>query len=83
MYINYCLSLCNVHAHIQKSLKFPDGVEMSAELRDLVSRLLTDPASRMGFSDLQTHSFFSSTDWENLLQSMLALYQMIVHMYTY
>ena len=52
---------------LQKSLSYPEGgKEASDELRDLVSGLLTSPDSRLAYSGLQTHSFFSSIDWTSL-----------------
>ena len=58
----WCLTLL-----LQKSLSYPEGgKEASDELRDLVSGLLTSPDSRLAYSGLQTHFFFSSTDWTSL-----------------
>jgi citron Rho-interacting kinase len=55
----------------QKSLSYPEGgKEASDELRDLVSGLLTSPDSRLAYSGLQTHSFFSSIDWTSLQHSL-------------
>ena len=54
---------------LQKSLSFPDGVEVSEQLRDLITRLLTSPASRLAYPGLKAHPFFSNTDWDRLQQS--------------
>ena len=76
-----CTCICIYYMYFpcsQKSLSFPDGVEVSDALRGLVSQLLTDPDSRLGFAGLRTHAFFSSVDWDRLQHGELrrtALYQ--------
>lgn len=55
--------------YLQKSLSFPDGVNVSDNLRDLVSHLLTTPDTRLTFPGLQIHPFFSNIDWDRLQQS--------------
>ncbi|XGW03112.1 hypothetical protein V3C99_014815 [Haemonchus contortus] len=46
-----------------EELPFPDDVKVSYEARDLLSRLLTDIASRPSLEAVRAHAFFRSIDW--------------------
>ena len=58
--VSHCLLV------IQKSLSFPDDVEVSEALRELIKKLLMDKESRLQFRGIKTHPFFSNTNWDNL-----------------
>ncbi|KNE69656.1 AGC/DMPK/ROCK protein kinase [Allomyces macrogynus ATCC 38327] len=62
-------SLSATYAKIQQhkgTLKFPDEVDLSPEVKDLINRLLTPPESRLGrngVAEIQAHAWFAGIDW--------------------
>ena len=55
--------------YVQESLQFPDeeDFQLSVEFQDLIRKLCSDSASRLGFDQIKEHSFFTGVDWDHLL----------------
>ncbi|KNE68218.1 AGC/DMPK/ROCK protein kinase [Allomyces macrogynus ATCC 38327] len=62
-------SLSATYAKIQKhkgDIKFPEEVDLSPEVKDLINRLLTPPETRLGrngVAEIQAHRWFAGIDW--------------------
>ncbi|KZT18799.1 kinase-like protein [Neolentinus lepideus HHB14362 ss-1] len=68
------------------SLRFIDAVRVSAELQDLLQRLLTDCTERLGrygVSDILAHGFFAGTPWADLHARKSHSEDLHVPQYTY
>lgn len=66
----YSESLVETYGKISKmAYEFPEGVEVSEELKDLIAGLLCEKTRRLDFSGVCGHSFFAGVDWENLRTS--------------
>ncbi|XP_076434884.1 uncharacterized protein LOC143274829 [Babylonia areolata] len=52
--------------NFKNKLKFPPNNKVSAEARDLISKLLSDSKTRIGWSELQQHPFFKTVSWANI-----------------
>ncbi|KAG7257430.1 hypothetical protein CRUP_028860 [Coryphaenoides rupestris] len=65
----YAESLVGTYGKImdhKNSLRFPEDVEMSQDVRDLISLFLTDREVRLGRStvdEIQRHPFFKNNQW--------------------
>lgn len=72
----YAESLVGTYGKImehQKSLRFPDDIEISKEARHLICNFLTDRSVRLGrngIDELKGHPFFTNEQWtfENIRQ---------------
>lgn len=68
----YCDDLEGLYRLIKKgNLKFPSDRTFSAEIQDLILRLMNNnPKKRLGFSggipEIKSHPFFQSLDWQKL-----------------
>lgn len=65
-----------LHALIKKEeLRFPSDIEASAQMVDLISRLLTkNPKERLGSrskDEIKSHPFFAGINWEDVLRKKL------------
>lgn len=66
-----CRKIVNWRSH----LKFPDEVRLSAEAKDLISKLLCDVEHRLGTKgahEIKAHSWFKSVTWEKLYETEAA-----------
>ncbi|KAJ3370826.1 Rho-associated protein kinase 2 [Allomyces arbusculus] len=65
-------SLSATYAKIQRhkgNIKFPDEVDLSPEVKDLINRLLTPPETRLGrngVAEIQAHPWFAGIDWTHV-----------------
>lgn len=51
---------------LMQVLEFTPEIKMSRNLKDLLNGLVTKPARRMNFDEIQDHPFFSGIDWHNM-----------------
>ena len=56
---------------VQDSLCFPDDVSSSADVKDLIQGLLTEPSCRLSYDSIKNHQFFQTTNWDDLLSCKL------------
>ena len=52
--------------NFKNALHFPKSRTVSAEFSDLISNLLCDSKTRLGYNELIKHPFFSNIDWNSL-----------------
>lgn len=59
-----------LYALLQTALSFPGEAEDSEEreARDFISKLLVDMSTRLTYTEIQRHPFFSLTNWNSLLE---------------
>ncbi|KAF4325573.1 hypothetical protein BBI17_000206 [Phytophthora kernoviae] len=57
---------------LERQILWPDGEKcLSLEAMDLIDKLLDpNPATRMGWEDIQFHSFFEGVNWDTILESV-------------
>eukprot|EP00036_Acanthoecidae_sp_10tr_P014489 CAMPEP_0206289884 /NCGR_PEP_ID=MMETSP0106_2-20121207/2340_1 /ASSEMBLY_ACC=CAM_ASM_000206 /TAXON_ID=81532 /ORGANISM="Acanthoeca-like sp., Strain 10tr" /LENGTH=1385 /DNA_ID=CAMNT_0053720439 /DNA_START=135 /DNA_END=4292 /DNA_ORIENTATION=+ len=64
-----------IMAHQPDKLEFPDDIEASDDAKDLIRRLLSRKAERIGTQggceEIQKHPFFTTIEWDNI-QAMAA-----------
>ena len=56
----------------QKTLAYPDDVDVSAEAKDLLSHLLCDMGLRYDFTSIKQHPFFCGIDWQSLHSRLIS-----------
>lgn len=52
--------------NFKETFKFPQEKAASAEFKSLISNLLCDSTTRLGYQKLMQHPFFASIDWNGL-----------------
>lgn len=67
------MSTCRKIVNWKRTLHFPEEATLSAHARDLITRLICDPGSRLGFKEIQQHPFFEGVDWEHIRSTEAAL----------
>lgn len=63
-------------------LKFPSEIKISSEAKDLIEKLVTDVDIRIGFtgaSEIKSHPFFKSINWDNIRSITPAFVPSISH----
>mmetsp|Transcript_43962 Transcript_43962/g.70673 ORF Transcript_43962/g.70673 Transcript_43962/m.70673 type:complete len:460 (-) Transcript_43962:259-1638(-) len=60
------LTTCRNIVNWQNHLVFPAEANLSRHSEDMMRKLMTDQNSRIGFSDLKKHPFFTNIDWSKL-----------------
>ena len=61
-----------------------EGFELSVEFQDLIRKLCTNSASRLGFEHIKKDDFFAGTDWDHLLDGewiMMMCFKTYICMY--
>lgn len=53
-----------------EKLCYPEDVEVSKDLCDLIDRLVTNINNRLSYKKIVTHKFFQTIDWMNLRQQV-------------
>lgn len=53
----------------RKGVHFPEEVELSAEAKDMIVRLLSPQEERPGFEGIKQHRFFQQVPWSSLHSS--------------
>ncbi|KAG7401026.1 hypothetical protein PHYBOEH_003221 [Phytophthora boehmeriae] len=66
------MSLLECIVQLEEQILWPDGEKcLSLEAMDLIDKLLDpDPATRMGWDDIQLHPFFVGINWDTILESV-------------
>lgn len=49
-----------------KPMKYPNDLEVSDALRDLIDGLITGMDSRLTYDRIKRHRFFNGVDWKNI-----------------
>lgn len=65
------MSTCRKIVNWRTHLKFPEEAKLSAEAKDLISRLLCNVAQRLGTKgahEIKAHPWFKGIQWESLYQ---------------
>lgn len=63
---------CQKILHWKKTFTIPREANLSREVSDLIRKLVTEPASRLGnkgAEEIKNHAFFAGVDWDNLRTS--------------
>ena len=60
------MSTCRKIVNWKKTLVFPDEAKLSADAKDIISRMITDSSKRLTFDQIKAHPFFRSVDWDNV-----------------
>ena len=68
---------------VQDSLSFPDDVSTSADVKDLIQGLLTEPLHRLSYDSIKSHQFFHTTNWDGLLSCKIQFLSNIIEYYAY
>merc|ERR1711928_269014 len=55
--------------NFKNSLQFPRSKSVTKDFLHLISNLLCDSKSRLGYSDLIKHPFFNNIDWNSLREN--------------
>ena len=62
--------MAHCEGRLMKRLTYPQNVQISADYKDLIDRLVTKVAHRMTYSDIKHHNFFKNVDWDKLRYKM-------------
>ncbi|OIV90658.1 hypothetical protein TanjilG_23771 [Lupinus angustifolius] len=69
------LSTCRKIINWRTNLKFPEEANLSAEAKDLISRLICDVNQRLGIEgadEIKAHPWFKGIEWDKLYQMKAA-----------
>lgn len=73
------MSTCRKIVAWERTLVFPDEVEMSETTKDIIVKLITDVKGRSGrtprldFDQIQKHKFFKDIDWPNIRKTKASI----------
>ena len=60
------MSTCRKIVNWKKTLVFPDEAKLSADAKDIISRMITDSSKRLTFDAIKAHPFFRAVDWDGV-----------------
>jgi serine/threonine protein kinase len=63
------MSTCRKIVNWKKTLVFPDEAKLTADSRDLITKLICDNTKRLNFDSIKTHPFFKNIDWKNIRET--------------
>lgn len=67
------MSTCRKIVNWPKTLVFPEEIKISSKAKDLVTKLIQHPKSRLKFDEIKSHPFFEGLDFDKLRSSKAAI----------
>jgi len=62
------LQTCRKIVNYKRTLKIPPEAGLSREAKDILLKLICSSRTRIGFSGIESHNFFKSCPWADLMQ---------------
>jgi len=67
------MSTCRKIVNWPKTLVFPEEISISAAAKDLITKLIQHPKSRLKYNEIKAHPFFKGMNFDKLRQSKAAI----------